>query len=339
MKLLIVTQAVDTEDSVLGFFVRWIEELAKHCEQVEVICLKEGKHVLPANVRVYSLGKERGVSRIGYVLNFYRYIWRLRRDYNAVFVHMNQEYALFGGLFWRLSGKKIILWRNHKMGSWLTGLAAAFSDTVCYTSPDAFVARYPNAIVMPIGIDTDFFTPPSAPAPGNSILFLGRLDSVKKVREFVNSLAGVPIPFYADLYGSPTQPDSAYAREVIEEARPLVEKRALMLHHGVSYGRTKDLYQAHAVYVNLTPSGSFDKTIGEAAAAGCVVVCANSAMRGVVSPALLVRDDDLTDIARGISVAIGLSAQERTAEAKKLRSYVEQEHSLTLLMMKMRTLL
>jgi len=58
MKLLVVTQVVDTEDPVLGFFVRWVEELAKHVESVEVICLREGKHMLPVNVHVHSLGKE-----------------------------------------------------------------------------------------------------------------------------------------------------------------------------------------------------------------------------------------------------------------------------------------
>lgn len=36
MKLLIVTQAVDTEDPVLGFFVRWIEELGKHVESNQI---------------------------------------------------------------------------------------------------------------------------------------------------------------------------------------------------------------------------------------------------------------------------------------------------------------
>lgn len=36
MKLLIVTQVVDTEDPALGFFVRWIEELARHHSLGEV---------------------------------------------------------------------------------------------------------------------------------------------------------------------------------------------------------------------------------------------------------------------------------------------------------------
>ena len=46
MKLLIMTQAVDQNDPVLGFFHRWIEEFSRHCERVHVICLKEGEHSL-----------------------------------------------------------------------------------------------------------------------------------------------------------------------------------------------------------------------------------------------------------------------------------------------------
>lgn len=60
MRLLVVTQAVDKQDPVLGFFHRWLEEFAKHADQLIVICLREGTHSLPSNVRIYSLGKENG---------------------------------------------------------------------------------------------------------------------------------------------------------------------------------------------------------------------------------------------------------------------------------------
>ena len=118
MKLLIVTQTVDIKDPVLGFFVRWIEEFAKHVEHIEIICLKEGQYTLPSNVRVHSLGKEKNlplfVRRILYAVRFKFFVWRLRHDYDAVFVHMNPEYVVLGGLFWRLLGKKISLWYTHK---------------------------------------------------------------------------------------------------------------------------------------------------------------------------------------------------------------------------------
>ena len=170
MRLLITTQAVDLDDPVLGFMHRWIEEFAAHFDSIEVICLKQGRMQLPANVHVHSLGKphfakasrdegSRLVSRIRYILRFYRYLWKLRGSYNAVFVHMNQEYVLLGGIFWRMSGKKFVLWRNHKKGSWTTRLAAGLATTVCYTSSAAYVAHFKNAVQMPIGIDTEFFKP------------------------------------------------------------------------------------------------------------------------------------------------------------------------------------
>ena len=109
VKILIITQKVDQNDDVLGFFHGWIAEFAKHAEQVTVIALGVGGYNLPKNVRVFSLGKERGVSRLEYTLNFYRLIWRERKNYDVVFVHMNQEYVLFGGLLWKLLGKKITI--------------------------------------------------------------------------------------------------------------------------------------------------------------------------------------------------------------------------------------
>ena len=90
MRLLIVTQAVDRNDPVLGFFHRWIEEISQHVQTVHVVCLKEGPHSLPSNVTVHSLGKESGRSRLKYVTRFYSYIWKFRGEYDAVFVHMNQ---------------------------------------------------------------------------------------------------------------------------------------------------------------------------------------------------------------------------------------------------------
>ena len=85
MRLLICTQAVDLDDPVLSFFHRWLVEFSKHCESVHVICLREGRHELPPNVFIHSLGKESGRSQVKYVARFYRYIFRYRNEYDAVF--------------------------------------------------------------------------------------------------------------------------------------------------------------------------------------------------------------------------------------------------------------
>ena len=102
MRLLIITQKVNKNDPILGFFHRWIEEFAKRFEKLTVICLEKGEYSLPENVRVLSLGKEEGRSKAEYLSRFYRYIWEERNNYDAVFVHMNQEYVLLGWKFWKL---------------------------------------------------------------------------------------------------------------------------------------------------------------------------------------------------------------------------------------------
>ena len=329
MRLLVLTQAVDLEDRALGFFHTWLGAFSPHFDALEVVCLKEGEHALPRNVRVHSLGKERGRSRLRYALTFYRYALTLR--YDAVFVHMNEEYVLMGGLLWRLMRKKVILWRNHKMGSWRTRLAVGLSHEVCYTSPEAFTARYPKALRMPIGVDTDFFTPPAAAPPAESVLFFGRLDSVKKVEVFIEALKEVRRAFRAEIVGSPTEPDSPYAEEMRVLAQPLIEEGKLSMHPAVPYERTAELYRQHAIYVNLTPSGSFDKTIGEAMASGCLVVCVNHAVRGTLSEALFVESITPEATAEALTGALALSDEERKELVLQSRTYVEREHSLRLL--------
>src|SRR4051812_38865336 len=97
MKLLITTQKVDKNDPEFLFFYRWIEEFATKFSLVTVICLEERKHDLPANVKVFSLGKEQGESKLKYIKRFFSLIWAERANYDSVFVHMNPEYAVLGG--------------------------------------------------------------------------------------------------------------------------------------------------------------------------------------------------------------------------------------------------
>ena len=349
MRLLVLTQAVDTEDPILGFMHRWIEELATHYESVEVICLKSGRFNLPANVTVHSLGKpafakapagkrNRLVSRIKYVSRFYRYIFSLRRKYDTVFVHMNQEYVLLGGLPWKLWRKPVVLWRNHKVGFISTHIAAALVRTVCYTSPSAYIAHFKNAVRMPIGIDTKVFVRPSETSPPHSIIFLGRIDGVKKPIEFINALKQLladGFDFKADIYGDPTYPNDPYFPKFKDAIAPLEASGHLTLHHSIPNTETPAVYGKHAIYVNLTPSGSFDKTIGEAMACGCIVVVANDALRGVIPDALIVDPDDKASVVAGIRAALMLTKVERLSISDTSRDYIEHQHSLKLLSQKL----
>ena len=59
MRLLILTQKIDSQDDLLGFFHGWVAKLAEHFDKITVIALGVGQYQLPANIKVLSLGKEK----------------------------------------------------------------------------------------------------------------------------------------------------------------------------------------------------------------------------------------------------------------------------------------
>lgn len=335
MRLLILTQKVDINDPVLGFFVRWVQEFAKHCEQVTVIALGVGEYHLPNNVRVFSLGKERGVSRFGYVLNFYRLIFRERKNYDTVFVHMNQEYILLGGLVWKLLGKKITMWRNHYAGSFLTDIAAFLCDTVFCTSKYSYTAKYKKTVLMPVGIDTDLFKRREGMTKEpNLILFLARIAPSKKPElliEALRILKSEGVQFTADFYGDAELKDAPYPDSLKKKVEEYGLESLVFFKHGVPNNKTPEIYGSHTVFVNTSPSGMYDKTIFEAMACETLVLTSNKNLKDEIDDMFLSKEDDAHDLAQRLRILLNLDIKETEECGKLLRSYVVEEQSLALL--------
>jgi len=332
MKLLLITQKVDIDDPVLGFFHRWIEEFARSVEQVAVICLFEGKYNLPSNVKVLSLGKESGASRLKYIFRFYRYIIFERKNYDCVFVHMNHVYVLLGWKIWKFFGKKIFLWYNHKMGSISTRLAILFSNKVFYTSQFAFSARFKKSVQMPVGIDTNFFNPDANVTPKkHSLLFLGRLSPVKDVDVFINALHILHkrgVSFTASIYGNAEKIDKRYKNKLQNMSNLLRKDEKLSFSNAVPNSETPRIYNQHEIYVNATGQGSFDKTIIEAMACGMIVIACNKNMKGVLNDEQIFKEGDSCDLALKMQTALTLDGDDVAQIKKSLRDNASTKHDL-----------
>ena len=330
MKLLFITQKVDARDDVLGTYHRWIEEIANHFERVTVICLEEGEYDLPSNVEVFSLGKETGVSRVRYIVHFYKYVWGMRRKYDSVFVHMNQEYVLLAGLLWRMWGKKIGFWYNHTYCTLWTRLAGTLVHVVFHTSPFACTASFKNAIVMPAGIDTDLFKPADKKVgTGLSILSLGRISPLKHLEVLIDAvkiLYEKNISFTLNIYGPIV--DRGYFNRISRQAKPLENK--VVFHGSIPNKDTHAIYNSHDVFVNLTPSGNFDKTVLEAMACEVPVLVSSNAFD--VSDTLHFKESDSKDLADKLTEIKTFS------DAKELRKYVVTNHGLSVLVSKLKTI-
>ena len=356
MKLLFITQKVDKDDDILGVYHRWIEELAKRVEKISVICLYRGRVELPDNVHIYSLGKEDNFQfpclagrqaifnfqsifnfsifkKIKYVVRFCRYLWKLRHDYDRVLVHMNPEYMVLGGLFWKIFGKKPILWYNHPMGDLKARIAIALADKVLHTSPFAFAARYKKAEQMPVGIDTGLFRRiPEIHRKPTSILYLGRISPIKYIEILIGAafiLEKRGVDFVLTIAGKPSkESEIAYADSIKKQAEPLVKKGKVMFTNGVPNYKTPELYNANAISVNMTPTGSFDKTIIEAMACESLVVASNKAVSDILPESFRFREKDPDDLAKALEIAIALPEQESRKIGASLRNYVLGRHDL-----------
>ncbi len=190
MKLLILTQKVDQDDDVLGFMHGWIREFAKNCEWLIVICLEAGKYDFPANVSVLSLGKEKNQSRLKYLFNFYRYIWRERKNYDGVFVHMNQEYVLLGGSIWKVLRKKIGLWYAHGHTPFSLRISAKIANIIFTSTKGGFRLTSKKLKIIGQGIDTEIYKTEGKRLEHREcfkIITVGRLSPVKDLETLITA--------------------------------------------------------------------------------------------------------------------------------------------------------
>ena len=339
MKLLILTQKIDQNDDVLGFMHGWIAEFAKHCEQVTAIGLSVGAHDLPKNVRVFSLGKESGASRLKYVWNFYQLIFRERKNYDAVFVHMNPEYVILGGIPWKIMGKKIGLWYTHKQVDWHLRLATHGADVIFTASPESFRLETPKCQVVGHGIDTGRFGSIKRFSDGIfRILSIGRLSRSKgygtlfracEILKNENSFIEVRI------VGAPiTEDDRVYVGELSSEImRQGLEKKVLLV--GAAPNQEIESHLATAdLFVNMSTTGSLDKAVLEAMAAGVPVLTSNEGLRSTLAEferTCMFKEGDEKDFAEHIRTFVAMSEEERRKLGRQLRDIVEKSHNLKML--------
>ncbi|MEK7616308.1 MAG: hypothetical protein AAB420_03840 [Patescibacteria group bacterium] len=135
--LLIITQKVDPNDQLLGFFVDWIKEF-KNYYYVDVVALRTPKK-----------------NWLGLTWNIF---WEVPK-HDAVFVHMAPMFAILAAPWARLWGKRIALWYTHGAVTWKLRLAEKLVHVIFTASPESCRLKSKKIIITGHGIDTEFFKP------------------------------------------------------------------------------------------------------------------------------------------------------------------------------------
>jgi glycosyltransferase involved in cell wall biosynthesis len=227
-RVVFVTQAYAPGETLLGVTADWVRALGSRFAGVDVIAQRGpgAPSLLPrprTPLRVASMGKDRGVGRLGQGAMLVASLARAARRACAIFVHMVPRYALLAAPVARLAGVPIVLWYAHGTADRALRLAMPFVDLVVTPTRDSFPLAGPGTFgkvrVTGHGIDTGRYLPaPGTTEPG-LVLSAGRLSPVKRHELAVQAVAGGPEGWRLVIAGSPLHAaDVAYREHLLSLA-------------------------------------------------------------------------------------------------------------------------
>jgi glycosyltransferase involved in cell wall biosynthesis len=188
---------------------------------------------------------------------------------------------------------------------------------------------------MPAGVDTDLFKEDkNVSKTKNSVCMIGRISPVKRIElclEAVLILINRGVQVSLTVLG----PSDEKNPEYLDSLKDFVLRNNLSPYvrffGGVKLEELPKIYNSHEIFVNLTPSGSFDKTIVEACACGLVPLVTNKSLAEYL-PTVCVTENDAQKVADSLEIILKPETKVRTE--KDLRNFV-RENSLKNLMDKL----
>jgi len=339
VKLLFLTQVLDTNDAVLGFVPRWIEAFARRCERVRVIALEVGDTAgLPSNVDVREVGRSGSLGRYLRNRSFLREAL-LNDHFDAVLAHMVPRYSSLAARTARKAGARQFLWYTHGTVDERLRRAAAVVDKLFTASEESLRLATPKKVVTGHGIDLEHFAERGVqPSMPPRILSVGRVTPAKDpltVLAAVSILVSRGFDLHLDLAGDVLAPgDANYRRRVEEQIEVGGLKQRVTMHGAVPYREIPALYRRASIVVNASSTGSIDKVVLEAIA--CmrpVVTCNDSFARmfrelGPSSERLMFAQGSADQLAERIESFLRMRATERRAVCERLHALVARDHEV-----------
>lgn len=338
MRIFVITQKIDEDDDVLGFFVNWVRALSKEADEVDVLCLAKGNYNLPKNVRIRSLGKENGNSKFFQAIKFYFYAFDSLCKADGVFVHMAPEYvkALYPlNIFFR---KPIVMWYAHIKVSKTAKWAIDHVNYIMTPSKESFEFDSPKVVSTGHGIDPDIFKPePYVTKEPESILSLSRISKVKRIETLIEA---AKILVYEkgktniriDIYGKPARAeDVQYLQDLRDRAIRYKLEKNVFWSGSVANADAPDVYRKHSIFVRMQGGGGFGKTELEAMSIGIPAILPAEVYKkdlGEYAEDLLFAEDDAEGLADRIDRVLRWSQERQTEYSKRVRDWVREKHNV-----------
>jgi len=343
VRLLFVTQVLDAEDAVLGFVVRWVQGLARACEAVRVVALEAGDvGALPANVDVRVVGRHGTLRRW---LRYRRHLAEAfgRDGFDTLLAHMVPRYSTVAAGAALRAGAGQFLWYTTKGVDARLVRAERVVDKIFTASEESLRIETKKKVVTGHGIDLEHFDPRGqSPVHPPRLLAVGRLTRAK---DPLTLLAAVSIlvtrghDIHLDLVGAGmTAEDSGLVRSIEEQVRVGGIADRVELHGAVPYAGVPAFYRRATLFVSTSLTGSVDKVVLEAMAAGRPVLTCNESFAAIFAEldgdaaALTFEKGNAEELAERVAALLARDTGDRHELGERLRAIVARDHEVDALM-------
>jgi len=269
--IMMITQNVDSSDPIMGFTCEWMKEFNSQTNLFSVMGLRVDPQHTPHSLDIQSLGKENHDHPLLWILRFYALAISRRHSYDMLFVHMNPIWAVLFFPLKLILRKKVCLWFIHARKSLLLRIATSCVDTIYTATPTSFPLTSRKVTPIGHGIPMDII-PHRTNHTVRKIVITGRISPIKHIDMTLTGIAASSHVFDVDIIGPIDDP--TYFESLQQQARQM--KSQVNFLGPMSNTHLLSQLASYDVSINATPTGSFDKALLEAAAAGLIVLARNT---------------------------------------------------------------
>ena len=350
--ILLFNMKMDADDRILGFTTDWVNTFARKADKVIVITMQIGRLEVDENVTVYSVGKEKGFSKLKYLIEFYRALRKVLKNeqIELCIIHMIPIFLVLAGPFLRLKSIPSILWYTHKSVTWYLRVASFFANYVITASQSSFRLKTKKKHVVGHAVDTRRFVPMDKHGEKENefvILTVGRISHIKRLEILIEAVPYIQHRLNSKLVvriiGEPLNLEDEKYREWLKtRINELGLNEVFKFEGGISFFEIHKYYQNADCFVNLCPTGGIDKAVLEAMSCAVPVFVTNTGFYEILSPDLA-REHIFNAMSESLGERLlwfySLTIKQRRSRGYLFRLIVEKGHSLSTLVSRIDTVL
>ena len=338
MKLLVITQKYDVNDSNLGAFIDWWDKLSEKMEKVYVLALLKLSEPTMANMKVISMGKEKGAGIFRKIIGFYSGLFKTIGKADAILVHMIPKYVFLAAPVAFFYRKPIYMWYTGVAANWQLKLAVLFCKKVFTAHEAAMRINTPKRIITGHGIDINKFSISNFQFSNDeiTILSVGRITPskghdfiIRAIADLIKSGYSVKLKIIGGVIQEYHQEYFEYLKRLAKDLK--INEKVEFL-GPVSYDKMPVYLQSAEILINAVPFGGLDKVILEAMASCVIPLTSNSAFTNVFpknfSKNLVFKQNKIEDLKEKLKHILDKKLYENEMLCRELREVVVKNHDL-----------